>query len=151
MAKQAITVAVQIDGLRTTLRAFRELPKDASARLREESLKLAETLAAKAKIDGIADAAPQSPLVATTVKAVRDRVPVIQAGGSKRLGRNRAPAWKLLFGSMFGSNAYRQFHRPHAGQDAYWFFPVVERNAAEIGRAWNKVAGEIARDFSQGG
>lgn len=151
MAKTSVTVKVTISGLRETLRAFQELPADASKRLREESLKLAEELAVKARAEGMADAAPQSPLVAATVKAVRDRVPAIQAGGTKRLGRNRAPAYKLLFGSLFGSNFYRQFHRPHGGQDAYWFFPVVERNAGTISAAWNRAADEIVRDFSEGG
>lgn len=151
MAKTSITVKVQIDGLRETLRAFQELPKDATTRLREEALKLAEKLAVAARAEGMADAAPQSKLVATTVKAVRDRVPAIQAGGTKRLGSRRAPAYTLLFGSMFGSNAHRQFHRPHGGQDAYWFFPVVERNARDIAAAWSKVADEIVRDFSEGG
>lgn len=151
MAKTGLVVKVSIEGLRETLRAFQELPPDATKRLREESLKLAEKLAVKARAEGMADAAPQSPLVATTVKAVRDRVPAIQAGGTKRLGRNRAPAYKLLFGSLFGSNAYRQFHRPHAGQAAYWFFPVVEHDAGEISRAWNRAADAIVRDFSEGG
>ncbi|MFD4196619.1 hypothetical protein [Amycolatopsis thermoflava] len=147
----AITVRVQIDGVRDALQAFRELPKDANDRLRDESMKLATRLAERVKADGMADAAPQSPLVATTVKARRDRVPVIEAGGTKRLGSRRAPAYKLLFGSLFGSNAYRQFHRPHGGRDAYWFFPIVEEAAPEISATWNRVADEIVRDFSAGG
>lgn len=164
MARQAITFTVHIDGVRTTLQAFRELPADANKRLREESLKLAQVLAEKARADGMADAAPQSKLVATTVKATRDRVPAIQAGGTKRLGRHRAPAFGLVFASIFGMNrrsgwyANRRYrtsdghqYREHAGRNAYWFFPVVEKNSAEIGRAWNKVAADIASDFGRGG
>lgn len=151
MAKSTLTVTLSITGLRETLRAFQELPKDASNRLRDETLKLSQALAVKAKAAGQADAAPQSPLVASTVKAARDRVPVIQAGGTKRLGRNRAPAWKLLFGSEFGSNAYQQFHREHAGRQGYWFFPVIEGSQAQIAAAWSRVADGIVRDFSEGG
>lgn len=151
MAKTSVTFKVQIDGLRETLRAFQELPKDASKRLRDESLKLAEKLAVKARAAGMADAAPQSKLVATTVKAVRDRVPAVQAGGTKRLGRNGAPAFTLLFGSEFGSDDYRQFHRAHRGRDGAWFFPTVERSGREISQAWNRAADEIVRDFSEGG
>lgn len=151
MAKTSVTIKVQIEGLREALRAFNELPKDATKRLREESLKLAQKVAESARAAGMADAAPQSKLVATTVRAVRDRVPAVQAGGTARLGRNRAPAYKLLFGSEFGSDHYPQFHRAHRGTDGAWFFPSVDRSGGEISKAWNKVADEIVRDFSEGG
>lgn len=163
MAKKSVTVTVHIDGLRTTLAAFRDLPKDASARLREASLKLAEKLAVAARAEGMADEDPRSPLLATTVKAVKDRVPAVQAGGSTRLGRHRAPAYAMLFGSMFGMNKrsgwyaasrYRSAdghqYREHRGTEAYWFFPVVERKSDEIGREWNQAAQDIARDFGRG-
>lgn len=149
--KTTLTVKMSIAGLRETIKAFQDLPKDASKRLRDETLKLSQALAVRAKVAGMVDEAPQSPLVATTVKAVRDRVPAIQAGGTKRLGRNRAPAYKLLFGSEFGSNNYPQFHRPHQGQQGQWFFPTVERSQAEIAAAWSRVADGIVRDFSEGG
>ncbi len=118
MARQAITFTVHIDGVRTTLRAFRELPADASKRLREESLKLAEVLAQKARADGMADAAPQSKLVATTVKATRDRVPAIQAGGTKRLGRHRAPAFGLPGASGRSTPRLRRPPVPHLGRSS---------------------------------
>ncbi|MEU0467214.1 hypothetical protein ABZ215_24705 [Amycolatopsis sp. NPDC006131] len=149
MAKTSLTVKMSIVGLRPTLRAFNDLPKDATKRLKDATLELSRALAAKVKAEGMADEAPQSRLVATTVAAVRDRVPAIRAGGTKRLGRNRAPAYKLLFGSVFGSNYYRQFGRPHQGRDAYWFFPVVENSQAEIAAKWTAVADGIIRDFSE--
>lgn len=164
MAKKSVTLTVRIEGLRETLRAFQDLPKDASTRLREESLKLAEKMAAKARADGMTDQDPRSKLLAGTVKAVKDRVPVIQVGGDKLLGRHGAPAYSLLFGSLFGMNArsgwyaktqYKTSHghqyREHRGRDAYWFFNVIERDQATISRAWNTVADGIVRDFSEGG
>ncbi|WP_435582922.1 hypothetical protein [Amycolatopsis thermoflava] len=151
MAKTSLTVKMSIVGLRPTLRAFADLPKDATTRLKDATLELSRSLAEKAKADGMTDEAPQSPLVASTVKAVRDRVPAIQAGGTRRLGRNRAPAYKLLFGSVFGSNFYAQFGRPHQGRDAYWFFPVVENSQAEIAAKWSAVADGIIAEFSEGG
>lgn len=150
MGKTALVVTVKVDGVAEALAAFKYLPKDAAKRLRTETVKLVEDLAARARADGMADASPQSRLVATTVKAERDRVPVISAGGTKRLGHNRAPAYKLLFGSIFGSNAYRQFHRPHAGRNAYWFFPIVEEEFPRIAGAWKNVVDGIVRDFSEG-
>lgn len=151
MAKQSITLSVYGEGFRETLRVLKHLPKEANKELRKRTRELSVLLAQRAKADGMTDPAPQSSDVATTVRAVTDRVPSITAGGTRRLGRNRAPAYKLLFGSLFGSNAYEQFHRPHAGQSAYWFFPVVEKNAADINKAWLAIADSIVRDFAEGG
>lgn len=148
MARNSLTVNVQIEGVRETLAAFRKLPKDASAELRERSLKLAELLADRARAAGRASDA-QSAIVASTVKPMRDRVPVVQAGGSARIGRHGTPAWKILFGSEFGSSL-PQF-RPHRGRAGYWFFPTVEAEASTIDREWNTAADEVVRKFTAGG
>ena len=160
--KTALTVTLHIDGVRETLAAFRRLGKDAEKKLREASLRLADVLAAKAQAAARTDSA-QSALMAPTVKAVRDRVPTVQAGGTRKVGRNRAPAWGVLFGSEFGMNqrsgwyanprydgeSGRQY-RPHQGRQGYWFFPLVEENAGEIADAWNKAAGDLLREFEAG-
>ncbi|QFU87882.1 hypothetical protein [Amycolatopsis sp. YIM 10] len=165
MAKTALTVNLHIEGARETLRALSALPKDASKELRDASLELSKNLAVKVKASGMADSAPQSAHVASTVRAERDRVPVISAGGNKKLGRNRAPAWALLFGSIFGMSSRSgwyagphyagssglQYHRRHRGTAAYWFFPVVEEEQAAISAAWNRAADNVVRDFSEGG
>src|SRR4051794_15184981 len=104
MAKTALVVKVRIDGVREILRAFSVLPKDASNELRDASLKLAQELAARARADGAANGGPQGRLVAQTVKARRDRVPVVEAGGTRKLGSRRAPAYGLTFASVFGMN-----------------------------------------------
>lgn len=162
MAKQALTFKVNIDGVRETLAAFRELPKDANNELRERSKALAELLANRAQAAGRAEGS-QAALVARTVKAVRDRVPVVQAGGTRKLGRHAAPAYSLLFGSEFGMNQKsgwyanprfrrsraHQYHR-HTGQQGAWFFPTVEASGPEIGREWRAAADEVMRRFSGG-
>jgi hypothetical protein len=156
-------VKVQIDGLRETLKAFNDLPKDASKELRDASLELARMLADRARADALVSGGPQGKLLAPTVKAKRDRVPVVEAGGTSRVGRNRAPAYGVLFGSVFGMNGrsgwygearYRggigRQYRPHQGRDAYWFFPVIEQSATEISEAWTKAADAVVRKFSEG-
>ncbi|OLT46490.1 hypothetical protein BJF85_16740 [Saccharomonospora sp. CUA-673] len=135
-----------IEGARETLRAFRRLPKEASQELRDRSQKLSETLATRARQAAQSDS-PQAALMASTIKARRDRLPSLQVGGSKRVGRNKAPAYKILFGAEFGSNSLAQF-RPHNGQQGYWFFPVAENQSADIRRAWQDVADEIERRFT---
>ncbi|MBN9739551.1 hypothetical protein DMP23_00265 [Amycolatopsis sp. A1MSW2902] len=163
MAKTALVVKLQLTGAREVLAAFRDLPKEASDALRDASQNLARKLAVKAAADVAAHGGPQGHLVAPTTKAVRDRVPAIQIGGTKRVGRRLAPAYGLLFGSIFGMNGRsgwysaaryagstgRQY-RPHQGQDAYAFFPVVEQNQAAIAAEWNAAANEIIRSFNRG-
>lgn len=146
MAKDSLTIKVTIQGINETLRALNNIPKDATTELRDKATELSKTLAAAAADSGRAEG-KQAALVATTVKAARDRVPVVVAGGTKKLGSNKKPAFKLLFGSEFGSNQYTQY-KPHIGQDSYWFFKTVEDNQVEIARAWQEAADEIIRRFS---
>lgn len=146
MAKTGLVVNIRIDGLRETLAALAKLPKDASTELRAKAQEISQKLAQSAKRAGIAEGS-QAALVATTVKAMKDRVPVVQAGGSKRLGSNRKPAYKLLFGSEFGSNSYHQY-KPHIGTGSYWFFKTIEDEQVMVSKEWLEAADEIIRKFS---
>lgn len=146
MAK-GLTINIRIDGLHETLRALNKLPKDANLELKEAAVALSRKLATAAKASGAREGS-QAALVASTVRAARDRVPVVVAGGNKRLGRNKAPAYKLLFGSEFGSNRYQQFHKPHIGKGSYWFFKTIEDHQVEIAKEWMDAADEIIRKFS---
>ena len=149
MGKTGLTVGVHIEGLTQTMAAFRRLPKEASDALRNRSLEIAEALAGKVAAAARTDSG-QSALMAPTVKAVRDRIPAITAGGAKKVGRNRKPAYKILFGSEFGAMSLPQF-RPHLGQGSYWMFRTVAANESEISRTWLKAADDVVRAFGEGG
>ncbi len=146
MAKDALTIKVSIDGLQGTLRALRNLPKDASVEIREASLELSKKLARAAESAGKTEG-KQAALVSTTVKAAKDRVPVVQAGGNKKLGRNRKPAFKLLFGSEFGATNLKQY-KPHVGNGSYWFYRTIEKESVTIAKEWQNAADDIIRKFS---
>lgn len=161
--KSTLTLTVELEGVRDTLRALRALPKEASDQLRVETLALSTRLAEKVQAAARAQGG-QARAVAVTVKARRDRVPVIVAGGAKRVGRKRSPAYGLLFGSEFGMNGrsgwyaasrYRasrgRQYRPHHGRHSYWFFKTVEANESEIAAAWRRVADDVVAKFSEGG
>ncbi len=163
MASQALTVSVSTSGVRATLRAFAKLPKEANDQLRDRSVALSENLARDVAAAGRARG-DQAALMAPTVKANRDRVPSITAGGSKRVGRHKASAWRLLFASEFGMNrksgwyAAAQYrtstgrqYEPHVGRHSYWFFSTVELHEPEISREWDKAADAIIRAFRRGG
>jgi len=145
MAKKSLVITLRLEGAREVLAAFRAMPKDASTELRAASLKLAQSLAPKVAAAGRTEG-KQAALLAKTVRAQRDRVPVIVVGGTRRLGSNRKPAFKLLFGSEFGANFYRQF-RPHLGAGSYWIFKTVDDNQATISKEWNKAADTVIRKF----
>jgi hypothetical protein len=146
-SKTALTVSVRIEGVRETLGAFRRLPKEASDDLRRRTLELADVLAGRMAGAARADSA-QSALMAPTLKAVRDRVPAITAGGATRVGRNSVPAYKIIFGSEFGSTILRQY-RPHLGRGSYWMWRTVEANQVEIAGAWDRVARDVVDSFGR--
>lgn len=163
MAKQALTVKLSAPGVRPVLAAFRRLPKDANAELRAASLRIAELLATSAKTASGIDR--QAAAVGTTVKAVRDRVPAVQAGGARRVTSTGARAYELLFGSELGmdrksgwyarpryrDSTGRQYASPHRGRGGRWFFPTVERELPAVVRQWEQAADEILRRFEHGG
>ena len=99
---KALTVKMHIDGVHQTLAAFRRLPKEASDSLRDHTLDLSKDLARKVAAAARVDSR-QSAAVAPTVKALRDRVPAIVAGGMTRVGTPRVPAYAVIFGSEFGA------------------------------------------------
>jgi hypothetical protein len=149
VAKKTLTMNVRIEGVEAALRAFRKLPKDANNELRDRAKSLAQTLAGKVKAAAASDRSPQAALLVPTVRARRDRVPVIAAGGSKRVGRKKVPAWAVLFGAEFGSNKHQQFQKGHTGRKGSWLFGVADREQATIEREWNAAADEIARRWSE--
>ena len=162
MAKQTLTIRLRATGIKETLTAFNRLPKDANKELRDASARIAEALARSAKSASRIDA--QAAAVGATVRVARDRVPVVQAGGAKRITSSRVPAYALLFGSEFGAggrygwyaagkygdSSGRQFH-PHQGRTGRWFFPTVEREAPHALQLWGQAADEIVRKFGRGG
>ena len=148
MAKRALVITMRQEGVRETLTAFRGVPKEANNALRDAAGRIAQRFATTAAAAGAAEGS-QAALVAKTVKVGRDRVPVVTAGGTKRLGSRKAPAWKLLFGAEFGSNRFTQFPRTHTGTEGIWFFPTIEREAPAIIKEWREAADEVLRAFTK--
>lgn len=118
-------------------RALRSLPKEVSAHLRDEAQAIAGDIAKEAsrrasRVGGVAR------YVGPSIKAKRDRVPVVQMGGTKRLPtagtgweRSRKGSGQtvgdVMYGSEFGGGyrpATRQF-MPNTGTEGYYFYPAV--------------------------
>lgn len=145
--RTSFTVSVTVHGMKETLAAVSAVGKDAEKALRDRAVELGKTLATTITSAAKRDKSPQARLVVATLKVKRDRLPVLEVGGTKKLGRNKAPAWALLYGAEFGSNQHKQFHKKHTGKTGSWFFGTVETEQAEIVKAWEAAAEDVVREF----
>lgn len=137
MASKPVTITIDMPDLKRTLRAYNRLGKDAQKDLRDEAGKVAEWMAAGTR--GAADTR-QARLAAKTIKVKRDRVPVIVAGGSRKVRRG-VSAGDVFFGSEFGGRrrtTTQQFRR-HRGTKGYWFYPWIRRNRKKMLARYDQV------------
>jgi hypothetical protein len=142
-SKRTITVTIRITNLRETLRKFNDLPKDADKEMRAASLSIAGAVAVQ--IRSAAGAQRQSALMVPTIRAQRDRVPTVVAGGTRRVGSNKVPAYKVLFGSEFGSKTLAQFRG--FDSEGYWFFRTVDANREYFQQEWTEAADEVLKKW----
>ena len=135
MAKRINVTSV--DGLWAGLRA---LPKEAANEVRDASQESASDVADKAQAKGRGVSRMYATYVAPTIKARRDRVPVIRMGGAKRIrrGNERQRVGDLLFGAEYGGGARpttRQF-LPHLGTTGYALWPTIRQELPEVIERW---------------
>ena len=139
------TDRIHVEGLNETLRAFRQYGPEAANELRTEAKNIAATVAAKQQAAG-RSSSRQSAMAAPTVRARRDRVPVIVAGG-------RSKAGMVFFGAEFGGQrrpTTRQF-RPYKGHTGYWFYPTLRASMPAILDAYSRALDRAARRWGAGG
>lgn len=145
--KRQLVINVEISGLRETLRALRDLPKDASAELRDEAGKIAADMVGWIQAAANADT-PQSAAVGATAKVARDRVPAVTVGGATKITSSRAPAYAILFGANFGARSFPQFREwAGKGQD-YFIFANIDDHQAEIEERWLSAADRVIAAWS---
>jgi hypothetical protein len=139
------STTVRMEGLN---RYLRTLPKEAATELRAASQDIAARIASEAagRARGLH---PTAQLVAGTIKARRDRVPIIAEGGARKLpahsdGRARTGARQsvgdVVWGAEFGSDRYRQFP-PWRGSGkgaGYFMWPTVNDRSEWMLGEWSK-------------
>lgn len=146
MTKRTITVTIRIAGIRETIRAYNQLPEDGQLEMQAASLSIAGVVAADIRTSARRNA--QSALMAPTVRAQKAAVPIIVAGGARRVGRNRVPAYKVLFGSEFGSYL-KQFRAVNSS--GYWFFETFDKKRDYIANEYIEAAEEVLSKWGRGG
>lgn len=91
-----------VEGLNDVLRAFRQLPKEASKELRVASKSIAERHMAPAWRDAALGAGPWGEQIAASVKATTDRIPAVKIGGNRKVFSGGATATMVRWPSSTG-------------------------------------------------
>ena len=110
-----------------------ELRKSTNAQLRIAAKECAEELARRLKFAAYASPAPQTRLVAESIKTKTDRTPVVSVGGTKKVGRpyksrktkqkRAAVAGALLWSVEYGDYKGRFAAR---NENGWWIKPTTK-------------------------
>lgn len=101
-----------------------ELRRQARGELRSAAAESAAGLVLLLRQAAAAASTPQAVLMAPTIRVKADVLPIVQIGGSRRVGHRRTPAGRLVWGSESGGERFTQ---PRGG--AYWITPTVNAYA----------------------
>jgi hypothetical protein len=141
---RGLKVSIKIDGLPAAMRRVRALPDDALSKVLDASWELSQDLAKTTRALARANG-PQAALLAATVATGEGILPSVTVGGTIKVGRNKKPAYKVLFGSEFGAVFLKQFKPRNTG--GYWFYPSVDAMRGEFNAKWNDAAQRACDEF----
>ncbi len=136
-------------GLNEVLRAFRNLPKDATADLRDASVVIADRYMVPAWRDAaLANAGPWGPAIAASVRAKRDRIPAVSIGYAKKNAvSGGASSIMLRYPADHGTRG-RAGQRARAfGQGTSWLESVRPYQPAAL-REWGQAVDKIVRKWN---
>lgn len=140
-----------VDGLNDILRAFRKLPKEASAELRDASQAVADKHMAPAwRHAATAYAGPWGQIIADSVKVKRDRVPAVNIGGARKKFSGGASPTMVRYLADKGNQgrAGDQKRAPAAfGEGTDWMSNVREYQGGAM-QEWAKAVDQIVLKWS---
>lgn len=171
--RQTIRFRLDDAEVKSILRAFSRLDKQANVRLKDLSAQIAGDMVVELKnaARGAPFYADQAEEVAKSIRLARDRVPSVAIGGARRFTNSRGdrvPVGLIVTGSEFGSVVPRQrerFRKP--GQDrgglqfpprsprqgrgnrGWWVFPRLRRLQPDILRRWLQGAQDVADEWKR--
>ena len=140
------TFDTYVDGLDDILRAFRNLPKEASAELRQASQVVADKHMAPAwREAAINYAGPWGQVIADSVKVKKDRVPAVNIGGQRKKFSGGASPTMVRYLTDKGDRgrAGSQKRAPEAfGQGTDWISQVRQYQGGAM-EEWAKAVDQI--------
>jgi len=165
--RTSMTIKPDIKDYRELLKALNLMDKEAQFELKNEVYSISSWVA-----QGIKQAASghefyprQAEVVASTIRAARDRLPTIYIGGSKGRASGGANAGQLLFGNEFGGNrnAYgnltafknggyrfpRRTDREGRGNKGYWIFPTLKGQQKDILEMWKTATRKVMDNWAR--
>ncbi len=169
MADTRTTIRFQPDlrDLRGLLKALNKMDNDSKKALKDDVASISAWTAGAIKMSGyVGSPMPaQTAIVASTVRANKDRIPNVTIGGSRGRVSGGANAGILLFGNEFGSDrntfgsagnfpngGYKfpaRTPREGRGNRGYWIFPTLKALQPEITRRWKNAVGEVYENWTR--
>ena len=141
---------IHVEGLRRFLRVLSKLPKELSDETRDASQEIAGKL-----VDAAKNAAhtPLQQLAASTLKAKRDRIPVVTARGTAQGHHHPVKASDIFYGAEFGGgkrSTTRQF-LPHQGKRGYFLYPTLRAQGSRYYDEWVDAIDKAFKDWEHRG
>ena len=141
-----MTFETYVDGLDDILRAFRNLPKEASAELRQASQVVADKHMAPAwREAAINYAGPWGQKIAESVKVKKDRVPAVNIGGQRKKFSNGASPTMVRYLTDKGDRgrAGSQKRAPAAFRDGTDWISQMRQYQGGALQEWAKAVDQI--------
>lgn len=135
---------IKVTGLKSTLKALKKLPEQFQSDVMDASWEISQEVAVALR----AKARSQSNMTgleAPTIVTGEALMPMVTIGGSSMVGKHAVAAYKILFGSEFGSNKYHQFKPVNAA--GYWIYPTVTAMQETFVDKWQEAAGTAIAGF----
>ena len=162
-----------VEGLRETLRAFSRLDKAAQKAARDEVQKVADVLARAIIGKGLNSRDSRNRAVAESIRATRERTPVIKVGNAKRVPVTRKGVGPrtsdVMFGMEFGSDGtggravdiptrrggapgWRfppRTPRRGRGNEGYWIYPTLRSQQQQAVTLWAQALEKVAAEWTK--
>lgn len=124
-----------IEGMNSFLRSLKDAPRELQNELRDRAKDIAEPIAADARALA---RTPQQKLIAPSIRAVRDRVPVVKLGGGRKAAsttprRIKPKMSDIYWGADFGSDM-KQF--PAIKKGGRLIYPAIAGRKDEVADAY---------------
>jgi len=162
----SIKIKPDLSDYRGLLKAISQMDKDSQTVLKTDVQSISNWTATGMVFAAYSAPMPrQAAIVASTIRANKDRIPNITIGGSKGRASGGANAGQLLFGNEFGSdrnlkgsagsfpNGGYKFPNRTPGQGrgntGYWIFPTLKAMQPEIRRRWLNAVNNVMDNWAR--